>query len=918
MSKALLVWLQLLFGTVVCLSTSPILAQVTSDDTVNTQVDRDGNVAEITGGETRGSNLFHSFQDFSVGAGNEAYFNNASDISDIFSRVTGGNISNIDGLIRANGSANLFLINPAGIIFGEGARLDIGGSFYGSSASSILFEDGEYSAVDNLEQPILTINAPIGLGFRDEPGDIVNRSIVQNSNESVIGLEVAPGNNLTFVGGNLNFEGGNLTARGGNIFLGGLNQAGTVDLNENGSLSFPEGMTLANITLTNAADIDVSGTGGGNIDINARNLSLAAGEEGSSEIRGGITADSTSIEAQAGDITINVAENISINNSGIGNQVFEEGGNSGNIVINTGSLELINGGAIIANTFGQGNVGEINVTAKGDITADGESDPGFFRAITTSAITTSGITTSGITSRVNLGAGGDAGGVTISTTNLNLTNGGVVTASTLGSGNAGEVNVTARGDITVDGESDQGFSSGITSAVAGGGNADGVTISTTNLNLADGGQIFAGTLGSGNAGEVNITARGDIAADGSNSQGFFSGITSQVSEITEAVEAIFGSAKGAQGGTGGATIRATNLALTDGGQISAQTRGVSSAGNVNVQISDTLTARGLDSGIFGRTGGTGDAGTVSITTPQLKIENNAQIGVDNFIETELQLETITNPSGEPLLDSQGNQITRIVRTFNPVEGSGSAGTLEIASDNVELNGGHLTAISAGGNGGNINIESNRLSLGNGAEITATAGEMNTSGNGGNINIDSQFIVAFPQGNNDITANAFNGDGGNISIATEGIFGIQERPDNFLTNDITASSEAGISGNISINRPDINPLQGASELPPNIAQPSETTQQACATNREAEAKNGLEIVGKGGVPPAPDLPLNSLNTISNGEINSVSTIPAPIETSQGKIQPARGIEVTESGVIRLTAYRTNNAGDRLSQTESSCG
>ena len=87
MFKALFVTLQLSLGTVLCLSTSPLLAQVTSDGTVNTQVNQNENVAEITGGETRGSNLFHSFQDFSVGTGNEAFFNNAENISDIFSRV---------------------------------------------------------------------------------------------------------------------------------------------------------------------------------------------------------------------------------------------------------------------------------------------------------------------------------------------------------------------------------------------------------------------------------------------------------------------------------------------------------------------------------------------------------------------------------------------------------------------------------------------------------------------------------------------------------------------------------------------------------------------------------------------------------------------------------------------------------------
>ena len=112
----------------------PASAQsITSDGTLPTptEVTENGNVSEIRGGTVRGSNLFHSFRDFSVTTGAEASFLNGDNVSNIFSRVTGGNISNIDGLIRANGAASLFLINPAGIIFGEGARLDIGGSFYG-------------------------------------------------------------------------------------------------------------------------------------------------------------------------------------------------------------------------------------------------------------------------------------------------------------------------------------------------------------------------------------------------------------------------------------------------------------------------------------------------------------------------------------------------------------------------------------------------------------------------------------------------------------------------------------------------------------------------------------------------------------------------------------------------------------------
>ncbi len=123
-------------------------AQVTPDGTTSNTVDVSGNDFTINQGDRAGSNLFHSFQDFSVPTNGSAFFNNADAIKNIFSRVTGANPSNFDGLIRANGSANLFLINPAGIIFGRNARLDIGGSFVGSTADSILFPDGEFSAND--------------------------------------------------------------------------------------------------------------------------------------------------------------------------------------------------------------------------------------------------------------------------------------------------------------------------------------------------------------------------------------------------------------------------------------------------------------------------------------------------------------------------------------------------------------------------------------------------------------------------------------------------------------------------------------------------------------------------------------------------------------------------------------------------
>ena len=190
-------------------------------------------------------------------------------------------------------------------------------------------------------------------------------------------------------------------------------------------------------------------------------------------------------------------------------------------------------------------------------------------------------------------------------------------------------------------------------------------------------------------------------------------------------------------------------------------------------------------------------------------------------------------------------------------------------------------------------------------------------NGGNLAIDSRFIIAFPNGNNDIVADADSGQGGNIIINAESLLGIRESPLNNSTNDINASSRLSLDGNVSINTPDINPIQGTTELPSNIVEPEQTTAQACQSNRETLAKNGFTIKGKGGILPAPDLPLDSQNIAINGEFNSASSIPKPIETSQGKIQPARGIRVTESGEVILTAYRTNNSGDRLPESAVNC-
>ena len=222
----------------------------------------------IEGGATRGVNLFQSFSQFNVGDGQRVYFANPVGIDNILTRVTGNSVSNIFGTLGVDGNANLFFLNPNGIVFGENASLDVAGSFLATTADSFDFGNGLGFSANNPEAaPLLSVSVIPGLQFGANPGDI--------QNQSRVGLEVQSGKNLALVGGNVSLESGILNAPGGRIELGGLKEAGNIRIDNNFKLNFPIDVERADVSLSNGAQVDVAAEGGGDIAVNARSLNIS-------------------------------------------------------------------------------------------------------------------------------------------------------------------------------------------------------------------------------------------------------------------------------------------------------------------------------------------------------------------------------------------------------------------------------------------------------------------------------------------------------------------------------------------------------------------------------------------------------------------------------------------------------------------
>jgi filamentous hemagglutinin family protein len=840
--------------------TIAVAQEVIPDGTVSTTVipSPDGKNFTINDGTPRGTNLFHSFKEFSVPTGGSANFNNAANIQNIISRVTGGSVSTIDGLIKANGTANLFLLNPAGIIFGPNASLQIGGSFLGSTANSLLFKDGfEFSATDLQPQPLLTISIPIGLRYRDNPQNITTQSAF---------LGVPQGNSLALVGGNVNLNGGGLVAQGGRIELGGLSVAGTVGLNGDGSLSFPVGVPRGDVSLTNRAIVGVPAGEGGNIAVHARNLELSGGSLFSAGILSGLGTPG----AQAGDITIDATDRVRIegttnfvggifNLTGFGSNSsnITEPGNAGNIVINTGTLEGNGYVAILSSTNGQGNAGKIIITAKDKVSLTGES-----------ANTNSFASVGGSVGSLGTGNGAD---VVIDTPSLSLFNAAIQT-STSGQGNAGNILLKVSefislsgaslgadtfgrgnsGNIVIDapnaavsfdgantvvstfvGRASTGKGGDITIKARNLSATNGASLSTSTFGRAEAGRLanagniqinvledvsFTGgsslnssTFGQGNAGNVTVSAGGKISFDGTSS------------DSRTGIFSIVGT--GAEGNGGNIELRGRSVSVTNGAQLISSTLGKGDAGSVRINATDTISFAGVNplfgfpSGIFSSVGSTGEGkgGDIELQARAISLTDGAQLIASTFGKGDagsLRINATDIVSFSGVNQINGNPSA----AFSTVEGGGvgNGGEINITAGSLELtNGGQLNAFvrdplgtTPGGNGNAGNI---KLNIGDAVTIVGASdrrdvnGNFNSSaifsdvksgarGNAGNIEINARSL-SLTNGGTISSTNLSNGSAGNITVTTAKDI----RLDNKAS--IQANTRRG-EGNISLNARDL--------------------------------------------------------------------------------------------------------------------
>ncbi|AFY38531.1 filamentous hemagglutinin family outer membrane protein [[Leptolyngbya] sp. PCC 7376] len=820
-TKSLFHWNALVVGaaSTIMFGASSSQAQLLPDTSLGIESSTISAGDVIHGGATRGSNLFHSFSDFNVNAGQAVYFANPTGIENILSRITGRNVSNIDGLLGVDGTANLFLLNPNGIIFGENARLDISGSFTASTGNSFTFTDGsEFSATPTAGE-LLTMNVPLGVQFNDRPqGNLTNEA----------NLTVGNGSTLTLFGRDV-VNSGNLTALGGTVEILGDRVALTDQANIDVSSPIGNGQVFIGGNYQGIGSLPnaISTFVGNDVVINANALTDGDGgqvivwADEDTRFLGKINSKGGVISGNGGLVEVSGKQQLDFRGDVDTSAVA---GSSGTLLLDPENITIVDGNSLPANvadglwdfsedpgdqTIGAGAIATLllsnalTLQAIDTITVDSAVNTGSSNSLTLEAsnIILNEVITSPLGGDVNLitpqsdsnrvlinsssGINNDVstnvngGDIQITTHDLTIQNGGILFAGTVADGgDSGRITINASGNVLVtegaviDSRVLSGVgrsrgieivantftaenSSMITTSSSGNGDAGNITFRVAELNLLNNAAISASTTGGGKGGVIRIEFSEQLFVDGGK-------ITASTENVADggSIEII-----GIEP-TGSGTNNDKIVTITNDGMLSASSTSDGAAGNITFQVAElNLLNNGL---IEASTTGRGKGGVIRIEFSQKLLIDSGRIttsanGVGEAGEggSILILEIEPEPTKSGISNDRTVTITNggVLSVFTA--GSGDGGDIDIQVSELNITGGGITAATGGsGESGSIGIQASKLNITSGGIGLSTDG----TGDGGLLEIivselnlaDSSRIEASTTGP---------GDGGDIEIQT---------------------------------------------------------------------------------------------------------------------------------------------------------
>lgn len=699
----------------------PAQAQIATDGTLGAATALVGPNFAIPAslGRQAGANLFHSFSTFGVPTGGSATFSGPGTVANIISRVTGGGASSIDGTLRSTmAGANLFLVNPSGILFGPNASLDLTGSFHASTANYLKFADGvrfEAAAVP----ASLSVAAPEAFGFLGSGTAPIE---VQGSR-----LEVASGRSLSLVGGRVALNNATLIANAGDLRLVGMTQ-GEAPLDAG---SRPVGAAFAPVSVADSQLLTLSGTGTGaapgRVVIRAGTLQIT----GSS-----ISSDNQSPEP-AGEVTLDASGAIRLAASSVA--TYASGaGRGANVRVAGADVSLETGSSIETQAPADGAGGDIVLQAAGRVTVRTVASDAFYSYLYAAAdgngkggdIRVSGdaVTMDGAIVQTQTTAAGGGGTIRIEGRTVEATNGPSIysLASPGSTGAAGDVSLAASESVLVAGVDPWGYPAFVGTLAQGGGRGGSVALRAPAVNIADGAQVWSAAYGTGRGGDVLLEGE-TVRMIGVDDRGTLVGTavepwaTGSAGDLTVRASREFefrgaqaapssylysGLGYGSTGDGGRITIESPRITMAGPAFVFTYSLGSGLGGAVRIRTHDIdLKA---DSAILSTTDGPGDGGSVAI-------------------EGTGRLSLATVPVA-PAVSGRGFNRSDVSAWSS---GSGKAGDVTI--DMPELVAGLVSYISSGtggpGDGGTITINADRVKLtGSSAIDVSSVG----AGNGGRI------------------------------------------------------------------------------------------------------------------------------------------------------------------------------------------